>query len=111
MTPKKEKAIQALLTESNKKKAAEVAGISYRTLMNYCKDEEFMSVYRAEQKELIVEATRIAQRNISDSIQTLVSIAGDPNATATARIKAASSVLKWGLKLSKMQKYMEAKEE
>lgn len=100
MTPKKERALAALLCHPTRKEAAAAAGVSVRTLQDYFKDQEFLERYRAAFGELVQDATRQAQRAIAPALSTLTEIMEDKDEQATARIQAARSTLEYALKLT-----------
>lgn len=104
MTPKKHKALQALLTQPTKKAAAEAAGISPRTLRDYLADPEFQKEYKKAFGQLVTDATRQAQQSLSPAISALRNIVEDDDGTHTknssAKIAAARSLLEYGLRLT-----------
>ena len=79
MTPKKEKALAALLTCPTKDTAAKQAGITGRTMSIYLQDPEFQAEYRKAFGNLVESATRQAQQ---------------------IRVSAARSLLEYSLKLT-----------
>ncbi len=99
MTPKKEKALAALLTHSTRKEAATAAGVSSRTLRGYFEDPEFAERYRAAFGGMVEDATRQAQQAIAPALSTLREIMRDTDAQATARIQASRSILEYAVKL------------
>lgn len=100
MTPKKQKALAALLTHATKKDAAEAAGIDPRTLRRYFDDDEFQSAYKKAFRDMVEEATRQAQQGIAPALATLREIVEDSEESAQARIQAARSTLDYALKLT-----------
>lgn len=100
MTTRQTKAIAALVSEPTKKAAAEKAGISESTLRSYLSDPSFQAAYKEAFSDLMTDATRQAQRNLSPALSTLREIVEDGEQPATARISAARSLLEYGLKLS-----------
>ena len=100
MTPNKERALQALLTQPNKKMAAQAAGITPRTLTMYLSDPEFQTEYRKAFGQLVQDATRQAQQSLSPALSALRSIVEDDNENSSARIAAARSLLEYGLRLT-----------
>ena len=111
MTPKKEKALAALLTYPTRKAAAQAAGVSVRTMQDYFKDQEFLERYRAAFGELVQDATRQAQRAIAPALSTLTEIMEDKDEQATARIQAARSTLEYALKLTEQMDVLEQLQE
>ena len=100
MTPKKEKALAALLVCPTRKAAAQAAGVSVRTMQDYFKDPEFLERYRAAFGELVQDATRQAQRAIAPALSALTEIMEDKDEQASARIQAARSTLEYALKMT-----------
>ena len=100
MTPNKQRALQALLTQPTKKAAAEAAGIAPRTLRDYLADPEFQKEYKKAFGQLVTDATRQAQQSLSPAISALRDIVEDDNEHSSARIAAARSLLEYGLRLT-----------
>lgn len=100
MSPSKERALQALLTEKDRKSAAEAAGITTRTLANYLKDAEFMRAYNAKFGLIIASATRKAQSCMGSALAVLQEVAENRNENGATRVQAARSILEYSLKLT-----------
>lgn len=100
MTPKKQKALLALLTNPTKEKAAATAGITSKTLRGYLADPEFQAEYKKAFAGLVEDATRQAQQSLTPALSTLREIAEDGAENAQAQISAARSILEYGLKLT-----------
>lgn len=100
MTPRKEKALQALLVSRTRAEAAKAAGIGESTLRVYLQDPEFMERYRAAFTGLLEDATREAQRAISPALSTLQEIIENDGEQASARIQASRTVLEYAVKLT-----------
>lgn len=102
MTPNKEKALAALLTQPTQEMAAAEAGIDPRTLRRYLADPEFQAEYKKAFSGLVTEATRQAQQSLSAALSTLREILEDSSQAATARIQASRSLLEYGLRLTEI---------
>lgn len=102
LTPNKEKALVALLTQPTKAAAAAAAGIAERTLRSYLSDSEFQERYKQAFGELVTDATRQAQQSLSPALSTLREIVEDNEQGATVRIQAARSLLEYGLRLTEI---------
>lgn len=100
MTPNKEKALHALLTEKNKTEAAAACGITNRTMSNYLKDPEFMAAYNAAFGLIISKATRKAQQSMESAVNVLREVAENKSETGATRVAAARSLLEYGLRLT-----------
>lgn len=107
MTPNKQRALQALLTQPTKKKAAEAAGITARTLRDYLADPEFQREYKKAFGQLVQDATRQAQQSLSPAISALRDIVEDEKESSSARIAAARSLLEYGLRLTEFTDILE----
>lgn len=107
MTPRKEKALQALLVSRTRAEAAKAAGISESTLRTYMQDAEFVERYKRAFGDMVQDATRQAQRTISPALSTLREIMEDREEQTTARISAARSILEYALKLSEQTDILE----
>lgn len=99
MTPRKEKALQALLVCRTRAEAAKAAGIGESTLREYMKDAEFMERYKQAFGGMVADATRQAQQTLSPALSTLREIMEDRGEQASARITAARSILEYAMKL------------
>lgn len=100
MSPRKEKALQALLISRTRAEAAKAAGIGQSTLRSYMQDPEFVERYREAFGNLITDATRQAQQAIAPALSTLREVVEDVDENAQARISAARSLLEYSLKLT-----------
>ena len=58
MTPRKEKALQALLVSRTRAEAAKVAGIAESTLRSYMQDSEFVDRYKQAFGDMVRDANR-----------------------------------------------------
>lgn len=100
MTPKKQKALLALLTQPTKEKAAAAAGITSKTLRGYLAEADFQAEYKRAFSGLVEDATRQVQQAIAPALSTLREIVEDGEENAQARISAARSLLEYSLKLT-----------
>ena len=106
MTPNQQRALQALLTQPNKKAAAEAAGISTRTMRAYLADPDFQKEYKRAFSQLVQDATRQAQQALSPAISALRDIVEDEEENSSARIAAARSLLEYGLRFTEFTDIM-----
>ena len=107
MTPRKERALQALLVSRTRAEAAQAAGVSESTLRQYMKDPEFLERYKQAFGEMVADATRQAQQTLSPALSVLKEIMMDRDEQASARITAARSVLEYSLKLCEQTDILE----
>lgn len=94
MGRKQEAAIAALLTHWNDEEAASVAGISAQTLGRWQKDPDFAAACRKARLAISRQALGRLQHASAALVSALVKVMHDPNAPASARLKAADSVLR-----------------
>ena len=99
-TPKKQKALLALLTSPTREKAAAAAGITSKTLRGYLDDPEFQAEYRKVFAQLVEDATRRVQQTLEPAVSVLREIMEDREENGQTRVSAARSVLEYGLKLT-----------
>lgn len=100
MTPKKHKALLALLTNPTKERAAEAAGITSKTLRGYLADPEFQAEYKKAFADLMEDATRKVQQTLEPAVAVLREIMEDRSENGQVRVSAARSVLEYGLKMT-----------
>ena len=68
LSPRQERALQALLTHSSLKEAAAAAGVSDATLWRYMKDAEFTRRLRGARREAVGHAAARLQRFSGDAV-------------------------------------------
>lgn len=100
MTPKKQKALLALLTYPTREKAAKAAGITSKTLRGYLADPEFQAEYKKAFAGLVEDATRKVQQTLEPAVAVLREIMEDSSENGQVRVSAARSVLEYGLKMT-----------
>lgn len=100
LSPNKERALQALLTNNSQKEAAKAAGLTTRTLQIYLSDPEFQQEYKKAFGRLVSDATRQAQQALNPAIRTLKTIVEDESEPSGSRISAARTLLEYGLRLT-----------
>jgi hypothetical protein len=100
VTPKKHKALLALLTNPTKERAAEAAGITSKTLRGYLADPEFQAEYKKAFADLVEDATRKVQQTLEPAVAVLREIMEDRSENGQVRVSAARSVLEYGLKMT-----------
>lgn len=99
MTPKKERALLALLSCPTAREAARVAGIHESTLRTYWKDPAFVQAYRERCAGMLQDATNKAKQTLPPAVERLALIVSDDSAPAQQQIAAARAVLEYGLRL------------
>ena len=107
MTPRKERALQALLVSRTRAEAAATAGIGESTLREYMKNPEFMERYKQAFGDMVRDATRQAQALLMPALSTLQTVMEDEEIPAQARIIAAKSIIDYSLKLTEQADILE----
>jgi predicted site-specific integrase-resolvase len=96
LDPQQQMAIVALMNETTVRKAAEVVGVHEKTLHRWLEDPAFEAVYRRVRRDAFKQAISQAQRYAPVALNVLVQIAADAKAPHSARVSAATGVLKFG---------------
>ena len=94
----KEKAIAALLLKPSIPAAAKDVGVGERTLWRWLKDKNFKKAYKEARREVVRQAIAQVQAGLSKAVKTLKNIIDDENASPSARVSAAKTMIDMGLK-------------
>lgn len=98
LSPKKARAVIALLVNRTMAEAAQAVGIAESTLWRWMQDQDFQQAYREAKRQVVQQATAQMQANMSEAIQTLRHVMNDSEASASARVSAAKAMIEIGLK-------------
>ncbi len=90
-----QRAILALLVEPSVAAAAVKAKVGERTLHRWMRLEHFTQEYRLARREAFSQAIALTQRSSAAAVATLLRIMHDPKATWSARVTAATNILKF----------------
>lgn len=102
----RERAINALLSESSIEAAAAKAGLSKRTVLRWLKDSGFRADYAKAKGDQLRMATGILARNATKAAQTLEQIfAGEPAPHQGARTAAAIGTLRLALEAYALENF------
>lgn len=96
LNARQEAAIAALLTEHTIERAAEKAKVSPRTLYRWLDSPAFAAAYRKARRAAFNQAIALTQRFTPLAVNTLAKVMTDPSASASARVAAAASMLRFG---------------
>jgi hypothetical protein len=99
----KDTAIGALLTQRNVEDAARVANIGTQTLSRWLEDPEFATAYREARHATQRQTIGRLQHASAAMVSALLKVMHDPNAPASARLKAADCVLKHARRASEAE--------
>lgn len=95
LTTPQQQSILALLREPSIAAAAASAGVGQRTLHRWMRLDHFEEAYRMARREAFVQAIGLTQRSSASAVATLLRIMHDPKVTASARVTAATNILKF----------------
>lgn len=94
LSRKAEEAIAALLTAETVEHAAQQAGIGYRTLHRWLReDTDFQQAYRLARREVVHQAQAQIQKATGKAVATLLAVMDDPLAPPGAKVTAARVIL------------------
>lgn len=113
LSPNQEAAIVALLNQPTIQRAAESCGVAERTVHRWLDDPAFQAAYRKARREAFAHAISQAQRYAPVAVQVLTQVMADRAAPHSARINAASNLLKFAreaIELDDLQARVEALE-
>lgn len=103
MTPKKDRALEALSTSRTLAEASQKAGVSVRSIYNWLREDPgFKDAYnmmRSESMQLVADA--VSQRTL-EAVEVLAEIMRDKNMPATVRVRSAGIILDRYLRLSEL---------
>lgn len=98
ITTRQRRAIVALLTEKDAKKAAEIAGVGYRSLCRWLEDGQFQRELKSAEGAIIAEAVRWLINDMAVNHATMREIRDGraaPNIKLRAAIALDQALLKW----------------
>lgn len=93
-----EKAIAALITHNSIPAAAKSVGIGEVTLWRWLRIDHFKSAYQRARCQIVSQAVAKLQSNLTKAIDTLLEIAEDSEAPASARVTASRAIIDQALK-------------
>lgn len=104
LTPKQQRAVRALLEHKSVGEAASSIGVGERTLFRWLTDPAFKLALSAAESDLLDAATRRLLALQENAIGTFESLLADDSAASDAvRLRAASAVLDYLLKLRELR--------
>lgn len=93
-----EKILAALLAAGSIRRAAKTANVSESTIRNRLKDDAFRKLYEEQKAGILSEACDALCARLTAAVDALSDVICDKKNPATARISAADSVLRHGLR-------------
>lgn len=95
LTHNQQQCVLALLSEPSIAAAAKKAQVGERTLHRWLRQPVFGREYRAARREAFAQAIGLTQRSSAVAVAMLLRIMHDPKATSSARVTAATNILKF----------------
>lgn len=100
ITPKKEKVLAALLSNNTMTEAAEVAGVSRKTIYNYLNDDkEFKQKYEEGLTHLVSDTTLMFKKSFALCVKRLQHTVTSDLVQPAVQVQACRAILDYGLKL------------
>jgi len=100
LSRKQESAVVALLTEPTIVAAAQMVGVSEKTLDRWLADPTFAATYRAARKKVFDQAVNTLRAASTEAVQTLRDALSD--VSSSIRLRAALGILDFGIKITEM---------
>lgn len=100
LTPRQRKALAAMLTNPTKAAAARACGTSERVLARYEQQPEFSAALSEAREAQLTEAVNSLAAAYGIAVDTLRSIAENPEEPAQVRVNAAKALLEYGLRFT-----------
>ena len=100
---KQQKAVAALLSSPNVEEAAKAVGVGERTLWRWMGEPEFAQAVTHAEAGAIDAATRRLVQLQNGAIDTLQAVLDDPKIAPSIRLRAATAVLDYLLKLRELR--------
>jgi len=99
LTSRQKRTITALINAPDKKAAAELAGVGYRSLNRWLTDDLFMAELKRAEGDIIAAAVRSLIADLATNIKTMLEIRDDSRTPLNVKLRACQaidqSLLKW----------------
>lgn len=111
LSPRQQRALQALLEAPDKRTAARLANIGERTLRTYLGDPVFTAELQRLQAEQIADAARRGRQSMTGAMDALRAVMDDESQNGQTRVQAARSILEYSLKLDERENILKRLDE
>jgi hypothetical protein len=99
LSRKQEQGISALLLQPTLIDAATAIGVDERTLRRWLREHgPFQSAYREARRQIVQQAVVQVQHATGTAVHTLLAVMQDANASASARVSAAKTIIETAIK-------------
>ena len=99
LTSRQKRTITALINAPDKKAAAELAGVGYRSLNRWLTDDLFMAELKRAEGDIIAAGVRSLIADLATNIKTMLEIRDDSRTPLNVKLRACQaidqSLLKW----------------
>jgi len=102
VTPKKRRAVEALLSESDVTQAAKAAGVSRNTLYRWMKEPDFMVAVANAEADALAGMSRALVKLGDQAVEVLRDAINDPETPVNTRLRAADTVFSRLLQLREL---------
>src|SRR4029450_2486185 len=103
LSRKQDQVITALVTCASITEAAAQCGLADVTLRRWLKQEPFQAAYREARRAVVQHAIVQVQRATGEAVETLRSVMQDSEASASARVSAAKTILETAVKAVELE--------
>jgi len=107
LTPKQEKAIQALLAHPTMEEAAQSAGVGRATIFRWLQQKEFQTAYTKARRESVKHAIARLQNRTGEAVEVLAEIMNDSQLNPFARVAAAKTIIEHSIKSVEVEEMAE----
>lgn len=111
LSPRQQRALQALLEAPDKRTAARLANIGERTLRTYLGDPVFTAELQRLQAEQIADAAQRGRQSMTGAMDALRAVMDDESQNGQTRVQAARSILEYSLKLDERENILKRLDE
>lgn len=105
LSPRQERALAALLVETNVRSAANAANVPESSLWRWLGEPLFAEAYKKLRRECLRQATARLQNASTEAVNCLLAIVNDPTAPHAARASAARWVLEYAYRSSEQEDF------
>ena len=100
MNSSKQQALVALISSPTIREASRKSGVSERTINEYMRtDPEFRKAYEENRQGIVREASERMANAFTSAVTTLTDITNDKEVNPSTRVRSATAILEYGLKL------------
>ena len=100
MNSAKQQALVALISSPTIREASRKSGVAERTINEYMRtDPEFRKAYEENRQGIVREASERMANAFTSAVTTLTDITNDKEVNPSTRVRSATAILEYGLKL------------